>query len=601
MGGAAYGKQELLKAIGVALGRAPPDVLIVNARVVDVYGGTIYEGSVAVAGRLIAASGRVNGVRRGDDTLVIDARGGFVVPGFMDSHVHIESAMLVPQRLAEILVPHGTTAIFADPHEIANVLGARGVRLLIDMARGAPLRIFVEVPSRVPTAPGLETTGGELGLGETSELLSLPEAASLGELNYQNLLRRPEEFLDKALLAAGLGKPVNGHLAGASGPEIDAAVAAGLSDDHEALTAEEALERVARGCKVMVREGSTERNLRDILGPLVGRVRDFRAFMFCTDDKTPADIVREGHIDHNVREAIELGVDPVEAIRMATLNIAQHFGLEGLLGSVAPHRLADILILGDLRKVDVRTVIFDGRPVYHEGRLLYRPPERVEIPSWATDTVKIGRGVGADDIPIRVDIRRGRALARAIEVVPGQIVKRARLVELDVVDHRVLPDPSRDVAMIAVIERHRGTGNVGRGFVVGMGIARGALASSVAHDHHNVVVVGQDANDMWRAVERIREIGGGIVATLNGEVVGEVPLRFAGLMSVEPAEEVIRKLELLEESVREVLGSPLRSPAMQLAFVTLPSVPELGLTDRGLIDVRAQAVVSPIIAVEERP
>ena len=591
--------KELITLMKASLGELPPTLKIINGYVVDVFSGNIVKTDVIVYRDRVVALGNARDYPESPSTRVIDADGMYIVPGFMDAHMHIESTLLVPPQLAKILIPHGVTSLFADPHEIANVLGVSGIKLLLEMTRNVPLRIFIEVPSRVPTAPGLETPGAVLGVREVDEILKLPEAVSLGELNYQNLLSGRMEYFEKIARALQRNKVVNGHLAMLSGKELNAPLAAGIMDDHECVSAEEALDKVVRGCGILIREGTSERNLVDIISGIMGRVRDYRKFMFCTDDKHPADIVREGHIDYNIRKAIELGLDPVVAIQMATINIASHFRVDHLVGAVAPHRKADLVIVRDLEKLVIDTVVFDGKIVYHKGELLYKPPIRVDVPEFVKNTININPDLKSEDLVIRIDKPARKALVRVINIIPGQIINKEIHEWLNIRNNHVEADIERDILHIAVIDRHRASKNIGKAFVRGFGLREGAIASSVAHDHHNIVVVGTNPNDMLTAVKHLKTIGGGFAAVKNGKIIGDLPLEFAGLLSLEPAENVIDKLEKLNQTVRKELGAKIDAPFMQLEFITLPTVPELGLTDKGLIDARNYRIIEPVIELKD--
>lgn len=587
--------RDLVKA---ALGETPLTLVIEGGEVLDVLTGEVVRADVGVFRDRVVAVGDSSRFRISSSTTVLKAFGKYVVPGLMDAHMHVESTLLTPPRLAEILIPHGVTSLFIDPHEVANVAGVEGIDSLLKMTEGVPLRFFIEVPSRVPTAPGLETSGGYLGPEEVRQYLMRDEAVSLGELNYQNLLSLKDEYLEKVASALSVRKVVNGHLPGLKGRLLDASLAAGVMDDHECVSFEEALEKVRKGCSVMVREGTSEKNLDEIVSGIVSSgLRDLRWFMYCTDDKHPEDIVGEGHIDYSVRRSIELGLDPVKAYQLATINIAEHFRLDHLLGSVAPHRKADILIIEDLERVEVETVVFDGRPSMVEGRLLYTPPEEIEVPESVKDSVKVGERLKPEDLVIRVSPTAREALVRVMGVVPGQIIVKELREWVGASDGVLTSDPGRDLLHIAVVERHSASGRVGKAFVKGFGIKEGAIASSVAHDHHNVVVVGADVRDMYVAVKHLEGIGGGFTAVMHGEPVQSLRLEFGGLMTTRPAGEVIEGLSRLNTLVRDVMGSGLRSPFMQLEFITLPTVPELGLTDKGLIDSREYRVVSPVIEV----
>jgi adenine deaminase len=580
------------------LGEIPLTLVIEGGEVLDVFTGEIIRADVGVFRDRVVAVGDSSRFKISASTTVLKASGRYIVPGLMDAHMHVESTLLIPPRLAEILIPHGVTSLFIDPHEVANVSGVEGINALLKMTEGVPLRFFIEVPSRVPTAPGLETSGGYLGPEEVREYLRREEAVSLGELNYQNLLSLKDEYLEKVASALNLGKVVNGHLPGLTGRLLDASLAAGVMDDHESISFEEALEKARKGCSVMVREGTSERNLEDIVSGIVSSgLSDLRSFMFCTDDKHPEDIVNEGHIDYSVRKSIELGLDPVKAYQMATINIAEHFRLDHLLGAVAPHRKADILIIKDLRRVGVEAVVFDGIPVLLNGELLYTPPEKIEIPEPVKDSVRVGDRLRPEDLVIRVSPSAKEALVRVMGVIPGQILVKELIEWVKASEGILASDPSRDLLHIAVVERHEASGRVGKAFVKGFGIKEGAIASSVAHDHHNIVVVGTNAKDMYVAVRHLEAIGGGFTAVMHGEPIASLQLEFAGLMSTKPAGEVIGGLRKLNALVRDVMGSTLKSPFMQLEFITLPTVPELGLTDKGLIDSRKYRLISPVIEV----
>jgi adenine deaminase len=582
--------QSLIEYFEAAAGKRRPTLLLKNALVVDVFTGSVVEGNLEIyKDRVI---GLTKKVREAD--LVLDVKGYYLLPGFIDSHIHIESTLLVPQQLARLLLPHGVTTLMADPHEIANVLGVRGVRLLVEMSKMSKIRVFVQVPSRVPTAPGLETTGAALEDRDVEELLREDSAVSLGELNYQNVLRDPG-YLRRVEAARRLGKRSNGHMAGVVEEDlVNALASAGLTDDHEVVNGDEAFVKLVRGVAVMVREGSSERNLADVVKGLMGRLRDHRLLMFCTDDKHPTDILREGHIDYNIRKSIEEGLDPIVAVQMATINPAMYFRLDHLVGSLAPGRKADVVVVDSLEKLGIRTVVFDGEVVYHEGRLMFEVP-RVEIPEWARNTVRVNPALKAGDLVVKVGSESGKALVRVIEVTPGQILKKELREWLEVRSGVVVGDVGRDIIHIAVVERHKGLPNVGKGFVKGFGLKKGAIGSSVSHDHHNIVVVGVDPSDMYVAVRRLSEIGGGFVAVMNGEILAELPLEFAGLMSTRSYEEVVERLNRLEYMARHVLGSGLSSPFTQLEFVSLPSVPEIGITDRGLVV--DYELVDPVVEV----
>ncbi len=573
--------------IRAALGRERLDLLIENVRVVNVYTGAIEPGALGIkAGRIVSAYAA--GLEA-EQTL--DGAGRYAVPGFIDSHVHIDSTLLTPAGLAELIVPTGTTTLLADPMEISNVAGLKGLETLVKLAEGVPYHVFLEVSSRVPTAPGLETTGGELGLEEVRQILSWPSAISLGELDPSKILGLGDEYLAKVQAAYRLGKIANGHAAGLGGQELTAYACGGLLDDHECVDYQDAYARLRLGLAVFVREGSTERNLEPILkGALEARM-DTRHLMFCTDDKHPHDILAEGHINYMVRRAIELGYSPVEAIQMASLNAAIHFRIDHRVGSLTPSRWADILLVEDLQRMVPSEVFVQGRRVAQEGLLseaLPQPPS----PAWILDTVKVTRGRQAADFDLHAE--GPQAHVRVIGLFPDQIINREEEARLEISAGAVLPDPAKDVLKLAVVERYGKNGNIGVTFVRGFGLQRGALASSVSHDHHNIVVVGTNNEDMAACVCAIEAAHGGLAVAAGGEVLGVLPLPIGGLMSDLPAREVNAALEKITAIAQE-LGCKLPAPFMTLSFISLPTVPELGLTDRGLVSVREHALIESIL------
>ena len=564
----------------------PFDLVVRDVRLLNLFTGEVIRTDIGiVAGRVAALA---PGLPPGEEEFA--GRGFYALPGFIDAHVHIESTLLTPAALAAAIVPHGTTTLLADPHEIANVAGRQGVRDFLSLAEGLPYRIFLQVPSRVPTAPGLETTGGALSLSDTRELLALPQAVALGELDPAKVLPPSEEHLAKVREAHRLGKVACGHAAGLAGKELQAYAACGLSDDHECVTYRELLERLRLGMAVLVREGSSERNLEALISGVVAGKIPTEHLMFCTDDKHPADILAEGHIDWCVNRAMELGLPPWEAVRMATLNPARHFQLRDL-GAIAPGRCADFLLSPELAPVEPRYVFVGGRLVAAEGELL-PPPALGPIPASARDTVRLSRPPAREDFLFPACGEEVRV--RVIELIPGQIVNRAGTAVLAVEDGHALPDLEGDVLPIACLERYGKNGNVALAFVRGFGLKRGAIAGSVAHDHHNLMVVGTDPEDMLAAVEALTRVQGGFVAVAGGEVQALLPLPLWGLMSDRPLSEVSAGLEEVRAAAR-VLGARLPAPFMQLSFLGLPTVPELGLTDQGLVDVRARRVIPVLL------
>jgi adenine deaminase len=554
-------------------------LLFRNTHIVDVFSGTIVPGSVAVA------DGRIVGFGDYLARTVIDVGGRFVAPGFIDSHVHIESAMLCVGEFARAVIVRGTTAVVADPHEIANVSGTDGLRYMLDSARDQPIEIFYTLPSCVP-ATDLETAGARLTAGDLEPFFLDPRVVALGEMmNYPGLLHGDPEVLKKIETALRFGKPVDGHAPGLSGRHLMAYVAAGVTSDHECTTAPEALEKLAAGMHIMIRQGTGARNLLDLL-PIVTKSSE-RRLMWCTDDRHPHDLLADGHIDSMVAEAIRHGLDPLTAIRMATLNPAERFGLTHL-GAIAPGREANLVVFSDLSAPRIEEVYVRGRLVAKDGELV--PGLRTPAPPAAPPSMH----VDLQGLDFGVDARGGRRV-RVIDVVPDQILTRQAIEPAPIERNRLVSEPSRDLLKIAVIERHCGSGRIGLGLVRGLGLRRGALASSVAHDSHNIIVVGVQDEDLRAAAAEVVAMGGGLAAAADGRILARLPLPVAGLMSLEPIHVVNGCLKSLTQAARE-LGSPLKDPFMTLSFLALPVIPELKITDRGLVDVSRFEIVSLFVA-----
>ena len=572
--------------IQAGLGEIPLDLLIENLKIVNVYTGTIEVGALGVkAGRIVSPYAQDYHAEK-----VIDGDGRYAIPGFIDTHVHLDSTLVTPENLSQLIVPRGTTVMLADPMEIANVAGLPGFKALLRSLNQLPYHIFLEVSSRVPTAPGLETTGGELGLEEVREILTWPEAVSLGELDPSKILGLRDEYLLKVEASQKLGKICNGHAVGRIGKELVAYACGGLADDHECVDYEEALSRLRLGMAVLIREGSTERNL-DLI--LEGVVRDgfFNSphLMFCTDDKHPDEILEEGHIDFMVKRAIQLGVPPVTAIQMATINAAKHFRIEHLVGSLSPGRWADVILAEDLKNIVVGDVYVKGHHVAREGKLIVSPPPS-KYPEWLHQTVKVTRGKQPRDfvLPAGGD----SASVWVIDLYPDQIINQQIQTQLQVIDGAVMPDVNQDILKLAVVERYGKNGNIGITFVRGFGMKTGALASSISHDHHNIIVAGTNDEDMTMCVRSIEAMQGGFVIAAGGRVLNKLPLPIGGLLSEQPVGKIIQNLEEINRVYHDIGGS-LPAPFMTLSFIGLPTVPELGLTDMGLVDVLKHALISP--------
>lgn len=556
----------------MARGESPPDLVLKNGRVINLFSGEILAADVAIAAGVIAGVGRYDGPR------VRDLGGLYVAPGFIDGHFHIESSLLTPPALAAAVLPHGTTAIVADPHELANVLGVRGIRYLIAASESLPVDFFFMLPSCVPATP-LEGSGAALAAADLLPFRGEPRVLGLGEMmNYPGVSGGDPGVLEKLLAFAD--RPRDGHAPLLTGGALNAYIAAGLGSDHECTGLSEAREKLRLGMHIMIRQGTQAKNLAALL-PLVTE-RTLPRCSLVTDDLHPHDILRRGHLDGVMNLAIGGGLDPLAAIAMATLNPARHFGLPDR-GAVAPGYRADLVLLSGLNPLRVAAVYKGGEPVCEAGEVLV-PPRRAGTAAVPEAMHVSPYGVDAFARPA------GGRRARVIDLIPDQILTAQSLCEAPVRDGRLVQDCGRDLLKIAVIERHRGTGRIAVGLVRGFGLQRGALASSVAHDAHNIICVGASDAAMFAAARAVEAMGGGLaVATADGPVA-ELPLPVGGLMSDRPLPEIARRWEALRDAARE-LGCPLAEPFMQLSFLALPVIPALKLTDRGLVDVEAFRIV----------
>lgn len=574
---------QLSTLVDVALGHAPADLLLVNGQVVNVFSGEILSTNVAIV------QGRIAGVGPGycSGKEVIDLKGRFLLPGLMDGHIHLESTMLTPAEFSRAVLPHGTTCIFIDPHEIANILGFDGIRYLIESSRNLPLDIYLTAPSCVP-ATNLETSGSSLASQEIEEVLQWQAVLGLAEMmNVPGVLSRDPEVLRKLAVAHLLGKCIDGHAPGVSGPPLTAYIATGIESDHESCTIQEAVEKLRLGMWVMIREGSAARNLQDLV-PMVNE-SNWHRIMLVSDDREARDLITEGHMDHALRKAVALGVPPVRAVQMATLNPAVRFGLRDR-GGVAPWYLADLVIMEDLRQFQTWMVIKEGKVVYRDGEVTAPLPAH-EDPS-LSNSINI-QPVTPEQFSLYVKEERGRVIG----LLPDQIVTRTLIQRLSKNgDGEVLSCPDRDLVKIAVVERHRASGEVAVGLLSGLGLRKGALASSLAHDSHNIIVVGASSEEMARAVQVLQEIRGGLVVIENGSVRSALPLPVAGVISPLSAAQVAGKTAELLQAARG-LGVTLNHPFLTISFLTLPVIPSLKITNKGLIDVEKFQIVP--VGIEE--
>ncbi len=559
--------------IAVGRGDQPADLLLQNARVVDVLSGEIVNTDVALHGNRIAGFGRYDAVTH------MDLEGRYLCPGFIDGHLHVESTMLTPPEFARAVVSRGTTAVVCDPHEIANVLGIEGINYMLRSSEGLPVTIYIMLPSCVP-ATHMETSGAELTSGDLALLLPRKRVIGIAEMmNYPGVIAGDREVLNKIRLAGY--RRVDGHAPGLTGKDLCAYIDAGIHSDHECVTAAEASEKLRLGMFIMVREGTTEKNLKELI--TIVNHQNSRQFMFVTDDRHPGDLIEEGHIDHLIRMAIAEGVEPMTAVQMATVNTANYFGLKDI-GAVAPGCRADLVILDDLERVSVFRVIKDGNVVAEAGRA--QPFDTEAAQRGIRGTVNIDRASIAD-----LSVKAQGAKMKVIGIVPGQIVTEKLVVEPRVADGNAVADTNADILKIAVVERHMASGNVGLGFVRGIGLKHGAIASSVAHDSHNVIVVGTNDDDMRAAIREVAGMNGGAVVVVDGRPVASLPLPVAGLMSDLPVHEVAAAAREVIGAAEE-LGCTLPDPLISLSFLALPVVPSLKLTDMGLVDVEKFELVS---------
>lgn len=562
----------LARRIDIALGREPADLVVKGGRILDVVTGEVAEGDIAVAGDTIVGTYEGYEGRR-----VVDARGKVVVPGFVDAHVHVESTMVTPAEFDACVLPRGTTTAVCDPHEIANVLGLEGLRYFLDAAGGLAMDLFVQLSSCVP-ATHLETSGARLSADDLVPLRGHPRVLGLAELmNFPGVLAKDPEVLEK--LAAFSDGHVDGHAPFVTGRDLNAYASCGIRNCHESTRLEEAREKLKKGLQVFLRDGSVSKDVRRLAPLLTPVTSPFLAF--CTDDRNPLDIAEEGHLDHLVRTAIAAGVPAAAAYRAATWSAARGFNLRDR-GLVAPGYRADLVLLDDLETCAVASVIARGEPVTEATFTHTR-----RIPDVGRGSLRLG--------PVTADVFRTKAsgpTGPVIGVIEGSIVTDALSLTLPWRDGERFPDPAQGVHRVAVLARHGKNQNVGRGFVRGFGLRRGALASSVGHDSHNVIVVGASDAEMAVAVNRLRALGGGFVAAAGTEVVAELPLPLAGLLSDRPFGEVRDRLRALRAAVK-ALGCPLGEPFLQLAFLPLPVIPHLKITDLGVVDVDRFALVAP--------
>ncbi len=575
------------RLVAVAAGRAPADLVIRGGKLVNVQSREVLDGwQVAVAAGRFAYVGPNASHCIGPDTAVIEADGRYLIPGLCDGHMHIESGMLTPAEFAAAVIPHGTTTMFTDPHEIANVLGMQGVRLMHDEALIQPVSIYTQMPSCAPSAPGLETTGFEIGADDVTLAMAWPGIIGLGEMmNFPAVIAGDAQMLAEMATTMEAGKTVGGHYASPDkGTAFSAYVAGGPADDHEGTAEADAIARVRNGMRSMMRLGSAWYDVESQITAVTEKGLDPRNFILCTDDCHPATLVNEGHMNRVVRHAIACGCDPLVALQMATINTATHFGLERELGSIAPGRRADVILTADLTSLPIDEVIARGVTVGRDGECVVDCPH-IAWPDAARATVHLGKVLAAADFEVRAPEGANQVKAKVIGVVENQAPTKALTAELPVIDTVVEGDEANDVCQIALVERHRATGAVTSGFVSGFGYkGRMAMASTVAHDSHHMIVVGTSRADMALAANRLGQVGGGVTVFKDGKEIALVELPVAGLMSDSPAREVAAKAERMVAAMA-TCGCTLNNAYMQHSLLALVVIPELRISDLGLVDV----------------
>lgn len=556
--------------LAVARGDQPADLVIRGGRIANVFSGDYEAGDIAIY------QGRIAGIGHYPNAAtVIDAAGATITPGLIDAHVHIESSLCAPAQFAAAILPRGVTTAVIDPHEIANVAGIVGIQYMIESCRRLPLNAVVMASSCVP-ATNMASSGATLSAGDLSQLRRAGAVHGLAEvMNYPGVIHADPDMLAK--LVAFRGRPVDGHAPNVRGRALNAYAAAGIGSDHECTSVEEAAEKLARGLYILIREATNARNLSSLL-PLI-TPRNSRRFAFCTDDRIPHDLLESGSIDHMLRTAIAAGIDPFDALCMATLNPAEWFGLAHL-GAIAPGRQADLVLVDDLTSFNVQQVYAQGKLIARDGAML------PTIPLPMLDTASVHAAVHIDWNSVDFTIANRGDSANVIGLHEDQLVTDARRLPLRKHNGQIVADPERDILKLAVIERHHSRGRMGLGLIQGFGLKRGALAGTVAHDHHNLIVVGADDASMWTAGRAVADMGGGLVVANGDAVLAALPLPIAGLMSDQPIEAVRNAYDALRQAAA-ALGSPLHDPFMAMSFMGLEVIPRLKLTDQGLVDVTA--------------
>lgn len=582
------------RLINVAMGKEAADLIIRGGTLVNVHTRELYQADVSIANNRIAGVGVLPQGAMGPNTRVIDAKGRYLAPGFIDAHIHFESSMLSYTEFVNTVLPLGTTCVASDLMEVTIVSGLEGLHAILKESRDLPVTLKYPVPSFMGDESAFQTTGSILNAGMIEQLLQLPEAVGLAEVLVPPILAGSAESRHVLKLARSLGKTAEGHAPATGGPALHAYTSTGIRSDHESTTKEEALEKLRNGLRVLMREGAASTDLRACLRAITEEGIDTRHCAMVSDDVDALHLYTYGHMDHKIRLAIETGVDPVTAIQMATINPAESLKIDDLHGSVSPGKYADIVLLTSLQSCMIDAVVAKGSLLVQDGKLM-KPFAQGEYAEVLLHTVHFKRELKPGDLLIRAENGANRATVKVIGSSPVSLLTEARTADVEVQHGYLASDVDQDVLHIACVERYGKKGTIGKAFIRGFGLKRGAVATSVGHDHHNITVVGTNAEDMLLAVNRVREIEGAIVVVDDGKVVGELALPIAGLLSTLSGSEVAKIQHQLVDAMK-ALGCSMPSPFMTLSFITLIFIPDYGITDIGLFDVKDFSIVDPVIS-----
>lgn len=590
--------KNLVKA---ALGKIKADLVIKETNIVNVVTGEILElwNIIIYDGYIVRMDKTVDLEKYiGDKTIVINGEKYYSLPGFIESHVHIESSMLNVREFGKLAAMHGVTSVVTDPHEMGNVLGIDGIRYFIEESRYSPVRFYFEVPSCVPAVDpslGLDSGGKTIDAGQVAMLMQDPGIIGLGEvMDFLSVLNTRTEVFVKIASAKLLRKIVDGHAPLLSGEKLDAYLVAGITSDHESTNPEEALEKLRKGMYIFMREGSAWKDLEALVKLITEYNIDSRRITIATDDISVEDLVEKGYLDYIINKAIGLGVDPVKAIQMVTINPAEHLKLDDRIGIIAPGRYADIVLSPRIEKIDVQVTIINGEIVYKDGEWLYKEPGTYNYPEKARKTINIKDMPKPDNLLLKAPVETGSVLVNVIEAIPGSALTKWVKERLRVENGYIKCEPERDIIHIAVLDRHHGSGNIGKGFVKGLKLRKGAIAQTIAHDTHNLIAVGTNANDMVEAIKAIVRAGGGIALSVDGKIRALIELPIAGLVSDKDYRIVYSQLKHIEKVVKN-FGVDFNNIHMTIGLIALPVIPELRITDKGLVDVVNGKIVEPVV------